>query len=47
MLHSPTSSYKELSSQLGMPVGAIGPVRGRALVRLRHDRELQQALATA
>jgi RNA polymerase sigma factor (sigma-70 family) len=47
MLQSPTSSYKELSAQLGMPVGAIGPVRGRALVRLRRDRELQQALATA
>jgi len=41
MLQSPTLSYKELSSQLGMPLGAIGPVRGRALVRLRRDRVLQ------
>jgi RNA polymerase sigma factor (sigma-70 family) len=28
-------SYAELSSRLGMPVGAIGPVRGRALRKLR------------
>jgi RNA polymerase sigma factor (sigma-70 family) len=41
MLQSPTSSYEQLSSQLGIPVGAIGPTRSRALVRLRHDRELQ------
>jgi RNA polymerase sigma factor (sigma-70 family) len=41
MLQSPTSSYEQLSSQLGMPVGAIGPTRSRALVKLRHDRELQ------
>lgn len=41
MLQSPTSSYKELSSQLDMPLGAIGPIRGRALVRLRRDHVLQ------
>jgi RNA polymerase sigma factor (sigma-70 family) len=41
MLRVPTSSYEQLSSQLGMPVGAIGPTRSRALVRLHHDRELQ------
>jgi RNA polymerase sigma factor (sigma-70 family) len=41
MLQSPTLSYKELSSQLGIPLGAIGPIRGRALVRLRRDRALQ------
>ena len=28
-------SYTELSTRLGMPVGSIGPVRGRALARLR------------
>jgi RNA polymerase sigma factor (sigma-70 family) len=42
MLQSPTSSYEQLSSQLNMPVGAIGPTRGRALMRLRHDRELRR-----
>jgi RNA polymerase sigma factor (sigma-70 family) len=41
MLRSPTSSYEQLSSQLGMPVGAIGPTRSRALVKLRRDRALQ------
>lgn len=28
-------SYTELSTRLDMPVGSIGPVRGRALARLR------------
>jgi DNA-directed RNA polymerase specialized sigma24 family protein len=41
MLQSPALSYKELSSQLGMPLGAIGPIRGRALVRLSRDRGLR------
>lgn len=41
MLQRPTSTYRELSLQLGMPLGAIGPIRGRALVRLRRDGALQ------
>jgi RNA polymerase sigma factor (sigma-70 family) len=36
----PGSTYDELSQRLGMPVGAIGPTRQRALARLRRNREL-------
>jgi DNA-directed RNA polymerase specialized sigma24 family protein len=28
-------SYTELSAELGMPVGGIGPTRGRCLEKLR------------
>jgi DNA-directed RNA polymerase specialized sigma24 family protein len=28
-------TYREISARLGIPVGSIGPVRGRALRRLR------------
>jgi RNA polymerase sigma factor (sigma-70 family) len=34
-----TASYQELSEQLGMPVGAIGPTRARCLERLRRNLE--------
>lgn len=47
ILHSPTMSYAQRSSQLGIPVGAIGPTRGRALVRLSRDRELQSLASAA
>jgi RNA polymerase sigma factor (sigma-70 family) len=47
ILHTPTMSYAQRSSQLGMPVGAIGPTRGRALGRLRRDRELQMLASAA
>jgi len=47
ILHNPTMSYAQRSSQLGMPVGAIGPTRSRALVRLRHDRDLQSLASAA
>ena len=30
-------SYREISTELGIPVGSIGPVRGRVLTRLRHQ----------
>jgi DNA-directed RNA polymerase specialized sigma24 family protein len=36
--------YEEISAALGMPIGSIGPTRGRALQRLRAD-ELLAALA--
>jgi RNA polymerase sigma factor (sigma-70 family) len=35
MLETPAPSYLEISERLGIPVGSIGPVRGRALRRLR------------
>jgi RNA polymerase sigma factor (sigma-70 family) len=32
-------SYKEISTTLAMPIGSIGPTRGRALERLRRELE--------
>lgn len=36
---SPPLSYQEISSRLGIPIGSIGPIRGRALRRLRVELE--------
>jgi RNA polymerase sigma factor (sigma-70 family) len=44
LLHTPGVSYKELSHQLEMPLGSIGPTRERALDCLRRDRRLSDAL---
>jgi RNA polymerase sigma factor (sigma-70 family) len=33
-------SYEEVSAALGMPVGAIGPTRGRCLEKLRNAAEI-------
>ena len=41
----PAPSYQEISAALEMPIGSIGPTRGRALERLR--RELHAAGAVA
>ncbi len=35
LMADPPASYAEISSQLGLPVGSIGPTRGRCLERLR------------
>ena len=35
LMADPPVSYAEISSQLGLPVGSIGPTRGRCLDRLR------------
>lgn len=35
LLTRPDASYREISEALGMPVGSIGPIRGRAFGRLR------------
>jgi RNA polymerase sigma factor (sigma-70 family) len=40
----PRPNYHEVASTLGMPVGSIGPTRGRCLDKLRH--ELVQAGGT-
>jgi RNA polymerase sigma factor (sigma-70 family) len=38
LLHSEREpSYDTISAQLGMPIGSIGPTRGRALERLRKE----------
>jgi RNA polymerase sigma factor (sigma-70 family) len=39
----PAPSYQEIGAALGMPIGSIGPTRGRALERLR--RELRAVAA--
>ncbi len=36
----PTPSYEEISAALDMPIGSIGPTRGRCLERLRREAEL-------
>jgi RNA polymerase sigma factor (sigma-70 family) len=35
LMADPPVSYAEISDQLGLPVGTIGPTRGRSLARLR------------
>lgn len=35
LMADPPASYAEISDQLGLPVGSIGPIRGRCLERLR------------
>jgi len=45
MLNSdPAFSYEEVSASLEIPVGSIGPTRGRCLDRLRNDSELRSCL---
>jgi RNA polymerase sigma factor (sigma-70 family) len=41
----PAMSYEEVGAALGMPVGSIGPTRGRSLTTLRRDPFLR-AVAT-
>ena len=35
LMSDPAPSYAEISDQLGLPIGSIGPTRGRCLARLR------------
>jgi RNA polymerase sigma factor (sigma-70 family) len=35
LMADPPASYAEISEQLGLPVGSIGPTRARSLARLR------------
>lgn len=35
LMADPPPSYAEISGQLGLPIGSIGPIRGRCLARLR------------
>ena len=35
LMADPPISYAEISNQLGLPVGSIGPTRGRCLAKLR------------
>jgi DNA-directed RNA polymerase specialized sigma24 family protein len=35
LMADPPASYAQISDELGLPVGSIGPTRGRCLARLR------------
>jgi RNA polymerase sigma factor (sigma-70 family) len=35
LMSDPPASYQEISDELGLPIGSIGPTRGRCLERLR------------
>ena len=35
LMSDPPTSYAEISDQLGLPIGSIGPTRGRCIERLR------------
>jgi RNA polymerase sigma factor (sigma-70 family) len=45
LVNGPDCSYEELSAKLGIPVGSIGPTRGRSLARLRQDPRLLAVVA--
>jgi RNA polymerase sigma factor (sigma-70 family) len=46
LLHAESApSYETIGSVLGMPVGSIGPTRGRALERLRQEHQHAPGLA--
>jgi RNA polymerase sigma factor (sigma-70 family) len=40
LLHDPPLSYQDISDRTGMPIGTIGPTRGRIMDRLRHSPSL-------
>jgi RNA polymerase sigma factor (sigma-70 family) len=46
LAYAPDRSYAEISSALGMPVGSIGPTRGRCLEHLRRELVADGALTT-
>jgi RNA polymerase sigma factor (sigma-70 family) len=40
LMADPPASYAEISGELGLPVGSIGPTRGRCLAKLRNLLEV-------
>jgi DNA-directed RNA polymerase specialized sigma24 family protein len=46
MLSREEPGYERLSADLRMPLGSIGPTRGRALARLREDPRLEQVVTS-
>jgi RNA polymerase sigma factor (sigma-70 family) len=44
LVADPQPSYEEIGNALAMPIGSIGPTRGRALQRLRRGLELDEGL---
>jgi RNA polymerase sigma factor (sigma-70 family) len=45
LMHDPPLSYKEISERLGVPIGTIGPTRGRLMERLRQSASLAAFVA--
>lgn len=46
LLRRPGRTYQELSADLSMPIGSIGPTRERALETLRADRHLKAVVSS-
>jgi RNA polymerase sigma factor (sigma-70 family) len=44
LVSEPAPSYAEIAARLGVPIGSIGPIRGRCLARLRKQPELRELL---
>jgi RNA polymerase sigma factor (sigma-70 family) len=40
LVHAPELSYRQVAASLGIPVGSIGPTRGRCLAQLRRKASL-------
>ena len=47
LMADPPVSYAEISDQLGLPIGSIGPTRGRCLDRLRVQLQASPCLTEA
>jgi RNA polymerase sigma factor (sigma-70 family) len=47
LYREPAPSYEAIGSALGMPIGSIGPMRGRALDRMREHVERAELAAAA
>ena len=47
LYHDGEPSYAEISNALGMPIGSIGPTRGRVLDRMRRGEDLAALMAVA
>lgn len=45
LIQDPPLSYAQISQRTGIPTGSIGPIRGRALERLRHSFAVRDYLA--
>jgi RNA polymerase sigma factor (sigma-70 family) len=45
LVNRPDASYDEVSAELGIPIGSIGPTRARSLERLRTNPRLRSAIA--
>jgi RNA polymerase sigma factor (sigma-70 family) len=46
LLMNPSACYTAMARELSLPIGSIGPTRGRAIERLRADLELVAALSS-